>query len=142
MILKIKILKPMNNTGKYWWSRIGMKEMERTMMIKIMEMMMIMGVMEKRGWDLEGKKVGRKSKRKSKRKKKKKKKKKKNLKIIWRKRTSLRKHRWKCSKMLNKIFMMVLKILSYRLVNFDIFNSYKSIAFFQFIQYIYILINL
>jgi len=46
---------------------------------------------------LEGKKVGRKSKRKSKRKKKKKKKKKKNLKIIWRKRTSLRKHRWKFS---------------------------------------------
>jgi hypothetical protein len=41
---------------------------------------------------LEGKKVGRKSKRKSK-----KKKKKKNLKIIWRKRTSLRKHRWKLS---------------------------------------------
>jgi len=69
-----------------------MKEMERTMMIKIMEMMMIMGVMEKRGSDLEGKKVGRKSKRKSK-----KKKKKKNLKIIWRKRTSLRKHRWKLS---------------------------------------------
>jgi len=28
---------------------MGMKEMERTMMIKIMEMMMIMGVMEKRG---------------------------------------------------------------------------------------------